>query len=391
MSIARLLAIAAVTVAAPLAAKAGTFTTLYTFTGSTDGGGPRGQLVYRNGSLYGVTSAGFNNDEYGNVFAVDIKTGKLTEIYEFTGGTNGSNPNDLISHGGMFYGTTFQGGNGCNGGCGTVFSLNSKTGKQTVLYSFPDPGNGNQPFPGGLIYEGGMLYGVAPYSGNNGNGTIFAINPITGTETTLFNFNGTDGQTPNPSLVFTNGLLYGTTLQGGANSCTLHNNPVGCGVVFGIDPSTDAESIIYSFTEGADGFLPYSTLIYGKGLLYGATLVGGDMSCHHDGCGTLYSVSIQTGAEEVLTTNRVPGSKYNPAGIADHGASIYETFPGSGRSLGELVKFDVKSRHKTVLHKFNGADGSLPVAPLTYHSGVYYGTTLEGGQSNYGTVFKYVP
>jgi uncharacterized repeat protein (TIGR03803 family) len=398
MSVARRLAIAtlAAAVVIPVSARAGTFTTLYTFTGGADGGYPQGQLINQNGALYGVTNAvNVNGSQFGNVFKFDPKTQSLTVLYDFKGGIDGNDPNDLIYHGGIFYGTTILGG---ANGEGTVFDLNARTGRETILYSFPNPGNGNTPFPGGLIYESGMLYGTTIALGNNLDGSVFAINPNTGVATTVFSFNGADGIDVNPYLVFNNGFLYGTTLTGGPNSCTLHNTPVGCGVVFGVNLSTGAESTIYSFTEGADGFAPYSNLIYDNGLLYGATLLGGDMSCHHDGCGALYSVSIQTGSEEVLTTNRVKGSQGEPANITDHGASIYEAFPGTGRDLGELVKFDLRSGHKTVLHKFtNGSDGSRPLAPLTYNGGVYYGTTFFGGnsgcddKSGCGTIFEYVP
>jgi len=392
MSIARLLAIAIIAAAISLAAHAGTFTTLYTFTGGDDGGQPSAQLVYQNGTLYGATYDG----SPGNIFAIDTATGTLTVVYKFTGTTDGRGPNDLIYHGGKLYGTTFEGG---KAGAGTVFVLNPKTGKHTILHSFAAQGNGLPADPGGLIYESGMLYGVEPLGGNTNNGMIFAFNLSTDTESTLFNFNGTDGFYPNSSLVLANGLLYGTTAEGGANSCQ-YGTPVGCGVVFGIDPITGAQTIIYSF-NGTDGFLPWSNLIFQKGLLYGATLHGSDMSCGKYGCSTLYSVSIQTGAEDVLTTNTGTKGQDLTTNIVDHGASIYEVLPGTdrGSNFGELVKFDIKSGHKTVLHKFtNGSDGAFPDSALTYSGGVYYGTTTGGGDKNggcgsfgCGTIFQYVP
>jgi uncharacterized repeat protein (TIGR03803 family) len=51
-----------------------------------------------------------------------------------------------------------------------------------------------------------------------------------------------------------------------------------------------------------------------------------------------------------------------------------------------------QSQFKT-LHKFtNGKDGGGPVAPLTFdQAGNLYGTTVEGGISGEGTVFKLTP
>jgi uncharacterized repeat protein (TIGR03803 family) len=43
----------------------------------------------------------------------------------------------------------------------------------------------------------------------------------------------------------------------------------------------------------------------------------------------------------------------------------------------------------TVLHQFNGTDGQAPVSGLTLaHGGNYYGTTLSGGTSGNGTIFR---
>jgi uncharacterized repeat protein (TIGR03803 family) len=399
------LLVAATVVTIPLSASAGTLTTLYTFSGGTDFGQPSAQLVYQNGALYGVTPA-FDviGQQLGNVFKFDIKTQSLTVAYSFKGGTDGNSPNDLIYDNGMFYGTTIFGGiTGCidGAGCGTVFALNAKTGKETILYSFPDPGNGQQPQPGGLIYESGVLYGVTTYGGNSDSGVIFAINLSTGVETTLYEFTGgSDGQSPNNSLALNKGLLYGTAEHGSVNSCKVYTDHIGCGVVFSVDPTTGAESTVYAFTDGADGFWPAGNLIYHKGLLYGGTVYGGDMSCGGMGCGTFFSVDPSTGAEDVLRANT--GLPQAISGLTDHGASVYETLFGTDHGthikFGELVKFDLGSGHETVLHKFtNGADGSHPEFPLTYHSGVYYGTTTFGAHSGCignlgcGTIFQYVP
>lgn len=44
------------------------------------------------------------------------------------------------------------------------------------------------------------------------------------------------------------------------------------------------------------------------------------------------------------------------------------------------------------LYSFNGSDGAQPYAGLVQDSdGGFYGTTINGGASNYGTVFKITP
>src|SRR5205823_10395277 len=77
-------------------AKDGTFTTLYNFTAGADGGFLYGGLaIDRDGNLYGSTvSSGAHGA--GTVFEL-TPGGTLTTLYSFTGGTDGGSPEgDLL-------------------------------------------------------------------------------------------------------------------------------------------------------------------------------------------------------------------------------------------------------------------------------------------------------
>jgi hypothetical protein len=81
--------------------------------------------------------------------------------------------------------------------------------------------------------------------------------------------------------------------------------------------------------------------------------------------------------------------------ISDATGNIYGVtqFGGAGTGLGNGVIFAVANGTTyKVLHTFEGGanDGSQPQAPLVYLSGGLYGTTIEGGPSNYGTAFRLV-
>ena len=100
-----------------------------------------------------------------------------------------------------------------------------------------------------------------------------------GQETVLHAFgDGTDGWEPNSGVIDVKGILYGTTEQGGANTGC---GSSGCGTVFALDPSTDTETVLYSFcskfnkSRCEDGSLPTGNLIDVKGRLYGETADGG--------------------------------------------------------------------------------------------------------------------
>jgi uncharacterized repeat protein (TIGR03803 family) len=95
-------------------------------------------------------------------------------------------------------------------------------------------------------------------------------------ETVLYAFTGgTDGGIPFAGLTRdAKGNLYGTTFGGGLDSTYCSSF---CGVVFKVD-TTDRETVLYSFTGGADGENPSSGLMWGKagtGTLYGTTQYGG--------------------------------------------------------------------------------------------------------------------
>jgi len=81
------------------------------------------------------------------------------------------------------------------------------------------------------------------------------------TFTTLHSFDWTDGAFPGAGLLqATNGDLYGTTEEGGANTCSTNN---GCGTIFKITAS-GALTTLYNFCSQsgcADGQYPVAGLV----------------------------------------------------------------------------------------------------------------------------------
>src|SRR5208337_3992504 len=196
-----------------------------------------------------------------------------TVLYTFTGtGANGEFPlGELIrDQAGTLYGTTINGGDlsGCGGyGCGVVFKVD-RSGKETVLYSFTGGTDGAYPATDLLRDEAGNLYSTTHNGGDlscsppNGCGVVFKLDP-TGQETVLYAFTGgADGLGPSSGLVRDEaGNLYGTTIIGGDLSGFCPGFPApGCGVVFRVDP-TGKETVLYTFTGGADGYGPYGDLL----------------------------------------------------------------------------------------------------------------------------------
>jgi|SRR5579871_39665 len=317
---------------------------LYSFcrqSNCADGAGPEAGLIDLKGTLYGTTIAGGASDD-GTVFSVDPRTHSEKVLHSFCSlesCTDGAYPRaGLIAVNDKLYGTTEGGGNpGCSNGCGTVFSLDPRTGAETVLYSFclrnncPD---GEYPL-GGLIDVKGTLYGTTALGGtgcDGGCGTVFSLDPKTGTEAVLYNFCSlegcTDGDEPYAGLMEMNGMLYSTTFIGGAYDG---------GTAFVLDPNTGAETVLHSFgdSDTNDGSNPYVGLIALKGILYGTTVYGGAIGSKFCGigCGTAFSIDPNTGTETVLHSFGGGAAGGNPlAGLISVNGKLYGTGSAGGGS-----------------------------------------------------------
>ncbi len=298
----------------------GQLTVLYGFTGGTDGAGSGGGLIKdAKRNLYGGAGGGAYG---GGVLFKLSPSGQESVLYSFGANSgDGSGPETpVMDSAGNFYGATIGGGVlGCdeNGwsGCGTIFKVTS-TGEEAVLYSFCSQTNcsdGAHP-DGVLIMDSqGNLYGTTFYGGAFSGGTVFKLDPATGVETVLYSFaGGSDGQGPlGGVLMDSTGNLFGTTLHGGSTGCNA-NGYVGCGTVFELS-TTGHETVLYSFCSQAnctDGSGPCARLIKdGKGNFYSTTYVGGT----YNG-GTIFILNKKTHEESVLYSFTGGADGANPHG-----------------------------------------------------------------------------
>jgi uncharacterized repeat protein (TIGR03803 family) len=193
----------------------------------------------------------------------------------------------------------------------------------------------------GNLYSTTYIGGTGPCP-DGGCGTVFQVDPQ-GNVSIVYSFQGppadggNQGYLSTPLLLGADGSLYGTTPSGGTNNA---------GTVFNLTPSGSGwtESLLYNFTGAADGKAPVQGLVEDtQGNFYGTTFLGGSAA---------------------------------NAGV------VFKLAPNGG------------SWTQSVIHTFAGApDGANPVeGRLVIDSqGNLYGTTLNGGLNNYGTVFKLTP
>lgn len=361
------------------------------------GRNPVAPLCYLNGTLYGTTAYGGNQNGIGVIFGITT-TGKFKVLHVLTAGPGGNEPyNGLTAVHSRLYGTTSEGG---TYGYGAIYRM-STTGKYRTLYSFnfpvSDPCNGSAGPVGTLIDVNGTMYGTSIAGGCSDYGTVYSVS-TQGDLHTLHYFSGSDGASPGAGLINVKGALYGTTTSGGA-----HNK----GTVFRIS-TAGSEQVLFSF-DGADGAHPVAPLIAIDGKLYGTTLRGGS-----SGWGTVFSMTMNGKEEAVLHSfSYYNGDGVRPAaGLIDVNGILYSTTAFGGiyaksalcHAYGCGTIFSITTSGKeTVVHRFQDGyqnDGSVPEASLVEANGRLYGTTEYGGYSTpkcpsypcyYGTVFELRP
>jgi len=349
-------AIALVAIAATIAvwgaqpAQAQTFTVLHNFTYGADGAEPEDGLTFdAAGNLYGTAAVGGVGYPYGTVFELSKRNSSWVFDPVFNNFTGiGENPGAFPTSGvtigpnGSLYATTFGGGASCN--CGIVFNLRPSPTRpvsalprwnETVLDEFTAGSDGGFPQYGTLVFDqAGNLYGTTfGEFGSGGNGTVYELSPSGEgwTQDIIYSFTGgSDGGGPYSGVIFDHaGNLYGTAYEGGESN---H------GTVFELSPSASGwtEKTLHIFQGGSDGSGPIASLTMDAASnLYGTTCGGGSQS----------------------------------------GGTVFELAP-SGDNWSHTVLYNFTAR-------------SCPEGSLTFDAaGNLYGTTLEGGAYDLGSVFK---
>jgi uncharacterized repeat protein (TIGR03803 family) len=258
-----------------------TLKTLHGFSGDPDGMGPySGLVIDSHGMLYGTTPQG--GEGWGTVFEVDSFTGKEKILHSFTHQVDGEIPKGglALGKGGLIYGTTV----GEGGDCGTVFQLEPKKAMLKTVHTLSCGSDGQYAYGGLTVDKSGAVYGTTTQAGANGGGTIFKYEPFTEMFTALYSFNlASDGGGPYGGVVFDDsGAMYGTASSGGVN---------GDGTVFKFDQNTQLYTVLHAFTLGRDGADPNDTPVLGtKGTVYRTAVTGG-VCKNYNFCGTLFKVT----------------------------------------------------------------------------------------------------
>ena len=179
-------------------------------------------------------------------------------------------------------------------------------------------------------------------------------------------------------LLAADGNFYLATSAGGAN---------GLGAFMKVTPDGTG-TVLYSLTPGdAEGMTPFANVIQGAdGDFYGTTYYGGSKSV-----GTVYKITAAGVYTNLAVFDNANGGAYYPyTGLvqASDGNFYGTTLRGGTSDQGTVYRVTPQGT-LTVLFNFTGPDGANPEGALIVGpDGALYGTTLIGGTNNRGTVYR---
>jgi uncharacterized repeat protein (TIGR03803 family) len=250
------------------------------------------------------------------------------------------------------------------------------------LFTF-DGSNGKAPVA--LILVSNTLYGTTREGGTSNLGTVFKLNLDGSGFATLKSFAGppNDGATPVTQLLYSEGTLYGYTRSGESST----------GTVFKVDVDGNNYSVLKRFTGPPDDGRDPSGLVLSGNTLYGTTLSGGISNA-----GTLFQINADgTGYQVLKHFVGEAGSRIepntndacNPLGtlVFENGAIYGSTLLGGPTGEGAVYKFQLSNGDFEVLQKGTYADGCHYISGLISSGTTLYGTCCSGG-GGLGTVFK---
>jgi len=361
------------------------YTILHSFAGytSVDGELSQGGLVSDGSILYGTTMYG-GTDDYGTLFAINPDGSGYSVLKSFSAQSQGAvlPLGNLVSDGSTLYGTTSYYGPNYYG---TIFSVETDGSGYTDIHAFAAfPGDGMWP-AAGLMADNSTLYGTTRYGGNSFGGTVFSLNTDGASYTIIHNFPASidDGIMPYSNVIMEGGSLYGVM--------PLDLNPSSAGILYSMKPDGGSYTILHTFgLQTDDGGFPIGTLYSDGSSLYGTTLYGG--SSYY---GTIFSLNIDGSSYTVLHdfATFTDDGGMPLSGLISDGSRLYgTTVYGTGYNYGGILfAMNFNGTGYTILHGFGAqtGDGALPWADLYLKDNTIYGTTMYGGEFDYGVIFSY--
>ncbi len=264
------------------------------------------------------------------------------------------------------------------------------------VFAGHDTDDGDNPRHDAMTPLNGLLYGTTLEGGTHNNGIIFSIGQDgTDYQVLLSLHNSIGDESHSCFVVGQNGILYGMTASGGDE---------GEGVIFSFNPATPTPTptatptptpanfeTLFSFAcASSTGKEPHGRLTLDPNLttLYGMTRKGGD----HD-LGVVFSIDTSGNNYQVLhdfAGGDSDGATSDHGYVVQSGHHLYGmTTNGGHHDDGVIFKLNIDDQSFQLLHRFGEThhDGKNPYGSLLLVGNKLYGTTANGGDNDLGTVF----
>lgn len=362
------------------------------------------------GTIYGASPNGACAKCHGVIFRM-TPAGQFSTMYEFDN-VDGKSPNGGLAQGpgGMFYGTTFEGGRveySYEGQpytkytqTGTIFSYSPGSRQISRIWSFRDnwlrrigkddpphtekekkDAPASYPVSPPVTNLSGQTMGVTAYAWNNRYGALYSMSGGYGTVENM------EGGTKAMKLL---SLSPGVTDNNFYGVSALGPTGVDKGSVYGTVFMTSGGpiKILHTF-KGTDGASPSNVIQGPDGKLYGTTYGGG---MQRSRLGVVYRMNSDgTGFEILHEFDNTGGAQSVAALVWGSDNRLYgSTRWGGSKGHGVLFRIDPDGKNYTVLHNFKMYDtGKSPLGNMIQHSNKdFYGTTYLGGRHNAGGIFR---
>ncbi len=315
----------------------------YSFELNTTGNAPLGNLTELNDKLYGMNSGG-GSQLQGTIFEYDFGFSQITQVFNFGQVNNiadGSTPQgSLTLSNGTLYGMTSTGGS--NNNFGVIFSFNPKVG-YTHLIDF-DP---SENFPSGsLTIDGSQLYGMTSAGGTSG--TLFSYdlaNP--GSITNLENFKDSNGASPLGSVIEFNNIFYGMTQQGGSkNGGVIFSYDPAAGTPYSILHEFDS-------SNNTQGRFPDGDLTVVDDAVLPVSLTSFTAKVENNEVEIEWATASEQNNSHFIIERSIDGTKFDKMGtnIEGHGTtsapqrySTYDHNPENGVNYYRLIQVDLNGQ-----------------------------------------------
>ncbi len=338
------------------------------------------------------------------LFASAVGANTKTTLYNFGDipGDDGFYPvGDLATDGASLFGVTGSGGSDRSG---IVYSIGMNGSGYTVLHSFGATNSEGSSPSGGVLVNGGVIYGTTDDGGTSGGGVVYKMNTAGTGYVELYQFGSVFR--PVGSLTLVGNTLYGMAAQGGANNK---------GALYKVNTDGSGFAVLHDFGASAnDGDFATGPVEYGCGLvhdgstLYGMTTSGGGGGLP-GGVGTVFKVNTDGSGYAVLHKfGSTSNDGQHPSGkLALIGTSLYGSTDNGGTGsyrAGITFSITTDGTNFRTLHNFRtgSSDGLRPWQTLVASGSALYGVSYAGGNSGQyevghftivgkGTVYKINP